>query len=180
MAGVDAPRFDLAEAARGLDEAGVVDHDGDGVRDQDGQPFTIHLIVPTTSSEQEKIASVVADELRKIGVRFEVMPLEWSQFRHAIESHDFELAAIEWTIDAEPDLFPLFHSTALTESLNYGGYTNSNVDRLLEQLRNSTGDRNQSLHAIVAQIRDDEPYTFLFSPLIVAIVKKGTVNVVPT
>ncbi len=180
MVDLDAPHFDLAEAARDLDSAGVVDTDGDGVRDQDGQPFTIHLIVPTTSTEQEKIASVVADELRKIGVRFEVMPLEWSQFRRALELHDFELAAIEWTIDADPDLFPLFHSTAATGSLNYGGYSNPNVDRLLEALRANAGDRNQSLHQIVAQIRDDEPYTFLFSPLIVALVKKGTVNVAPT
>ena len=173
MADIAAPHFDLAEAARDLDSAGIVDTDGDGVREMDGQPFTIHLIVPTTSTEQEKIASVVADELRKIGVRFEVLPLEWSQFRRAIELHDFELAAIEWTIDAEPDLFPLFHSTAASGSLNYGGYSNANVDRLLEALRSDTGDRNEMQHDIVTQIRDDEPYTFLFSPLIVAIVRKG-------
>jgi peptide/nickel transport system substrate-binding protein len=180
MANVDAPQFDLAAAARDLDSAGIVDTDGDGVRDQDGLPFTIHLIVPTTSTEQEKIASVVAEELRKVGVRFEVMPLEWSQFRRAIELHDFELAAIEWTIDAEPDLFPLFHSTASTGSLNYGGYSNPNVDRMLEALRNNAGDRNKTLHDIVTQIRGDEPYTFLFSPLIVAIVRKGALNVMPT
>ncbi len=173
------PKFDLAEAARDLDAAGIVDQNGDGVREQDGAPFVIRLIVPTTSTEQEKIASVVADELRKIGVTLEVMPLEWSQFRRAIENHDFELAAIEWTIDAEPDLFPLFHSTSSTGSLNYGGYSNPLVDRALEAAR--AGDhRVDHLHDVATLLRDDEPYTFLFAPLVVAVVKKGTVNVRPT
>ncbi len=78
------------------------------------------------------------------------------------------------------DLFPLFHSTASTGSLNYGGFADPNVDRALEDLRSGAGDRNKTLHDIVTTIRDDEPYTFLFSPLIVAIVKKGALNVAPT
>ena len=174
------PTFDPALAARDLDDAGIVDRDGDGVRDQDGAPFTLRLIVPSTSSEQERIASVVVDELRKIGVRLEVMPLEWSQFRRALESHDFELAAIEWTIDAEPDLFPLFHSTELAGSLNYGAYSSSAVDHALEEQRRGGAGRMESLHDVAMRVRADEPYTFLFSPLVVAIVKKGAVNVAPT
>jgi peptide/nickel transport system substrate-binding protein len=179
MQGIASPKFDLAEAGRDLDAAGIVDENGDGVREQDGAPFVLRLIVPTTSTEQEKIASVVADELRKIGVTLEVMPLEWSQFRRAIENHDFELAAIEWTIDAEPDLFPLFHSTATTGSLNYGAYSNPLVDRALEAAR--AGDhRVDHLHDVATLLRDDEAYTFLFAPLVVAVVKKGAVNVRPT
>ncbi|MEO8876075.1 MAG: ABC transporter substrate-binding protein [Polyangiaceae bacterium] len=180
MQGVTAPAFDPALAARDLDDAGIIDHDGDGVREQDGIPFSLRLIVPTTSTEQERIASVVSDQLRKIGVRLEVMPLEWSQFRRALESHDFELAAIEWTIDAEPDLFPLFHSTETAGSLNYGAYSSHDVDRALEEQRRGGVGRVESLHEVTMRIRGDEPYTFLFSPLIVAIVKKGSVNVAPT
>ena len=180
MAGIDPPRFDPSEAKKLLDDAGIVDHDGDGMREQDGVPFKLQLIVPTTSSEQERIASVVADELRKIGVVLEVMPLEWSQFRRALETHTFEIAAIEWTIDRDPDLFPLFHSTERAGSLNYGGYADPDVDRALEDARLAPDRKVDLYRQVAARIRRDEPYTFLFSPLIVAIARKNTVNVTPT
>ena len=180
MAGIDPPRFDPTEAKKLLDDAGIVDHDGDGMREQDGAPFKLQLIVPTTSSEQERIASVVADELRKIGVVLDVMPLEWSQFRRALETHAFEIAAIEWTIDRDPDLFPLFHSTESAGSLNYGAYADPDVDRALEDARLSPDRKVELYRQVAARIRRDEPYTFLFSPLIVAIARKNTLNVAPT
>ncbi|MEO8797638.1 MAG: ABC transporter substrate-binding protein, partial [Polyangiaceae bacterium] len=180
LAGLAPPMYDPLAAARELDAAGVVDHDGDGIREQNGVPFTLKLIVPTTSTDQARIASVVADELRKLGVILEVVPLEWSQFRRALETHSFELAAIEWTIDREPDLFPLFHSTQSAGALNYGGYADAEVDRLLEDQRRGAGDHRATLRAVTERIRRDEPYTFLFSPLVVAIVRKGTLNVTPT
>lgn len=180
LAGLAPPTYDPSAAARELDAAGIVDRDGDGVREQGGVPFTLRLLVPTTSVDQARIASVVADELRRLGVVLEIVPLEWSQLRRALETHAFELAAIEWTIDREPDLFPLFHSTQSAGSLNYGGYADAEVDRLLEDLRGGAGDRSAALRAVTEHIRRDEPYTFLFSPLVVAIVKKGVVNATPT
>ncbi|HEX7664403.1 MAG TPA: ABC transporter substrate-binding protein, partial [Polyangiaceae bacterium] len=180
LADLPIPAYDPAAAARELDAAGVVDHDGDGIREQNGAPFSLKLLVPTTATEQARIASVVADELRKIGVVLEVVPLEWSQLRRALETHTFELAAIEWTIDHEPDLFPLFHSTQSAGSLNYGGYADADVDRLLEDQRKGAPDHVATLRAVTEKLRQDEPYTFLFSPLVVAIVKKGAVGARPT
>ena len=107
------------------------------------------------------------------------------QLLEKLASHDFDLAAMEWSIDNDPDLFPLYHSTQLVGSLNYGGYADHDVDGWLEQLRAGAGggpppDKTVLLHEVVARVRRDEPTTFLFSPLTLAIVRKGTQNVVPT
>jgi peptide/nickel transport system substrate-binding protein len=180
--GVEPPRFDPVEAAKLLDEAGIVDQNGDGVRDQDHMPFKLTLIYPASSRQQERAATVVADELRRIGVLLELEPLEWAQFMRRLETHDFELASIQWSIDAEPDLYPLFHSTQVAGALNYGGYSEPAVDAWLEALRSEEqpSRRNELLHALVLRLREDEPYSFLFSPLVVGIVRRGAVGVTPT
>jgi peptide/nickel transport system substrate-binding protein len=182
LAGVEAPRFDTAEAGRLLDEAGILDKDGDGVRDWEGQPMQLTLVYPASSRQEERLATVVADELRRLGVTLELSPLEWAEFMRRIETHDFELAAIEWSIDSEPDLYPLFHSSQAAGGLNYGSYANADVDALLEELRSETlqGRRHSLLHAIVERLRADEAYTFLFSPTVQAVVRRGMAGVTPT
>ena len=182
LAGVEAPRYDPAEAARLFEEAGLRDVDGDGKRDRNGAPFTLTLLYPASSRQQERAATVVADELRRLGVTLELVPLEWAQFLRRLEAHDFELAAIQWSIDAEPDLFPLFDSTQVAGSLNYGGYADPQVDGWLEALRKElpVAQRIELLHDVVLRVRRDEPYTFLFSPVTLAVVRRGAHAVAPT
>ena len=177
-----APVFDRAAAARELDLAQVIDRDADGRRDFEGAPLVLRLIYPATSRQGARVASVVADELRKLGVTLEIAPLEWAQFLKQLETHEFELAAIEWTIDTEPDLFPLFHSSQVAGSLNYGGYADPDVDAWLVDLRReqSPPRRAELLRNVVDRVRRDEPYTFLFSPLTLAVVRKGAHGVAPS
>lgn len=188
LEGIAPPSYAPKRAAEELDAAGLVDKDHDGRRDgKDGAPFTLRLFYPTTARQQARIASVVAEELRRIGVTLDLVPLEWGQLLQKLESHDFDLAAMEWTIDNDPDLFPLYHSTQLVGALNYGGYADRDVDGWLEQLRaggapdaSASPGKTELLHEVVARIRRDEPTTFLFSPMTLAIVRKGARNVVPT
>jgi peptide/nickel transport system substrate-binding protein len=182
LAGIEAPRFDPAEAARSLGEAGIADTNGDGVRDWEGQPFRLTLIYPSSSRQQERAATVIADELRRLGVDLKLSPVEWAEFLHRVEAHDFELASIEWSIDANPDLFTLFHSTQVAGGLNYGGYADADVDLWLDELRSEPRRerRTELLHALVARLRRDEPYTFLFSPIVQAVVRRGALRVTPT
>jgi peptide/nickel transport system substrate-binding protein len=182
LAGIDPPTYDPVLAGHLLDQAGIVDVNGDGKRDRDGAPFSLSLLYPSSSRQQERVATVIADELRHIGLMMDLVPLEWAQFLRRLESHDFEIAAIQWSIDAEPDLFPLLHSTQVAGSLNYGGYADHDVDGWLEELRTalSPDRRNQLLHEVAVRLRRDEPDTFLFSPLTLALVHRGAYGVAPT
>jgi len=92
LAGIDPPRYDATEAARLLGEAGITDTNGDGVRDWGGQSFRLTLIYPASSRQQERAATVIAEELRRLGVDLKLAPVEWAEFLHRLELHDFELA----------------------------------------------------------------------------------------
>jgi peptide/nickel transport system substrate-binding protein len=182
LAGIDPPRFDPAEAGRLFDQAGITDKNGDGIRDWNGAPAKFTLIYPASSRQQERSATVIADELRRLGVTLELMPVEWAEFLRRAETHDFELAAIEWSIDGEPDLYPLFHSSQVEGGLNYGSYVSKDVDGWLDELRAETTreKRTELLHQIALRLRADEAYIFLFSPLQQAVVKRGAAGVGPT
>ena len=182
LARIDPPRFDPAEAARLLADAGIVDTNGDGVRDWEGQSFRLTLIYPSSSRQQERAATVIAEELRRLGVDLKLAPVEWAEFLHRLESHDFELASIEWSIDANPDLYTLFHSSQAAGGLDYGGYADKDVDAWLDELRSEPRRerRTELLHAVVGRLRRDEPYTFLFSPIVQAVVRRGARGVTPT
>jgi peptide/nickel transport system substrate-binding protein len=182
LAGIEPPRFDLAEAGRLLDEAGVLDRNGDGIREWGNMPAKLTLIYPSSSRQQERAATVVADELRRLGVTLELSPIEWAEFLHRLDTHDFEIAAIEWSINGEPDVYPLFHSSQSAGGLNYGSYANKEVDGWLAELRTDTpgAERTDLLHRIVDRLRADEAYTFLFSPIMQAVVRRGAAGVTPT
>src|SRR6266511_717777 len=68
--------YDTAQAGRILNAKGWRDHDGDGVRDKDGQPLTFHILVPTSSSLRRQYARLLQEQYRGIGVHVEVDELE--------------------------------------------------------------------------------------------------------
>ncbi len=73
--------FDLEKAKSLLDEAGLRDTNGDGVREVDGKPFALKVNVPLNRYLKGKeISEAVASNLRKIGIDMEIIPLEWSVF----------------------------------------------------------------------------------------------------
>ena len=51
-----------------LDEAGWIDHDGDGIRDKDGVPFRFKLSYPSGNETIERIVKMIKDDTAKIGV----------------------------------------------------------------------------------------------------------------
>ncbi len=79
--GVKAYPHDPEKARALLAEAGLEDSDGDGVLEANGEPFELRLDVPAARYLKGKeIAESVAANFRAVGVKVEVIPLEWSVF----------------------------------------------------------------------------------------------------
>lgn len=71
--------FDLEQATALLDEAGIVDSDGDGVRDRDGKEMVLSylsVLDPIVQETQE----IIRSDLAQIGVRVEKNPVAESVF----------------------------------------------------------------------------------------------------
>ncbi|NJN66437.1 MAG: peptide ABC transporter substrate-binding protein [Chloroflexaceae bacterium] len=71
--------YRLDQAAALLDEAGWVDHDGDGIRDKDG--VIMHVLFQTaTGSVRQKTQEIVKQSLEAIGVEVELKSIDSAAF----------------------------------------------------------------------------------------------------
>lgn len=92
--GTPAPKADPNRALSELAQAGFrLDH---GVlRDSRGQAVRFSLIVPASNRERVQIANFIQEDLRKIGMTVDVVPLDFNSYvDHLLHRHDFEATLI--------------------------------------------------------------------------------------
>jgi peptide/nickel transport system substrate-binding protein len=121
-------RHDRAEAKRLLDEAGYRDPDGDGPKPR------FALTYKTSQNElRRRIAAVIQEQLRQVGIAVAVQSLEWGTFFSDIRKGNFQLYSLTWVGIADPDILHYaFHSAQVPpEGANRGRYANPELDRLV-------------------------------------------------
>jgi len=159
--------YDPARAASLLAEAGWLDQDGDGVREQEGRKLVFILLVKDDLRHQEIGAHLAAD-WAQVGVQAEVQPVSFSGLvTDFLGPRAFEAALVDWKQTGDPDPFPQWHSSQSEGSgQNYGGWRNEAVDPLLEQARQITDETTrQELYAQFQSIYAQElPSLPLFFP----------------
>jgi len=160
--------FDPAKAKRLLAAAGWEDHDGDGVLDKDGQPFAFTIVTNQGNAARIKTAVIVQEWLKQIGIQVKVRAVEWAAFlKNFIDAQDFEAVVLGWTTPPDPDPYAVWHSSK-TESggLNFIGFKNAEVDRLIEEGRTTFDQevRRRAYFRFQEIIHEEQPYTFLYVP----------------
>jgi peptide/nickel transport system substrate-binding protein len=179
---IEAVPYAVAEAKQLLAEEGWTDANGDGWLDKNGEIFTFSLKTNVNNQLRSDIAVIVQDQWRKIGVKTEIEPIEWSTMVNELRSGNFTAYMGGWSTAFSVDLTPIFHSSAV-EMFNFINYANPDVDLLIETGRE---EMNRSRAAAIWQeaqkkVYDDQPYTFLFwKDNVVAISNRfGNVNPIP-
>ncbi|MDM8568641.1 hypothetical protein QUF50_03845, partial [Thiotrichales bacterium HSG1] len=80
----------------------------------------------------------------------------------------------------DPDLYQIWHSSqAGNDQLNFVGYKNPQVDKLIVQIRQEYDFATQQnlTHQLHALLADEHPYTFLYAPLSNLVLDKKIVKV---
>lgn len=133
--GIPPLRHDPREAGRLLDAAGRRDPDGSG-------PGTRFRLTYKTSQNElrRRIAAVIQEQLRKVGIAVEIQSLEWGTFFSDIQKGNFQMYSLTWVGILDPDIYHYaFHSGQIPPAgANRGGYRNQEVDRLVEEGRRET------------------------------------------
>ncbi len=159
--------YDPAAAARLLDEAGW-QPGPDGIRVKDGRRMSFTLIVNQANEERKDIATLVQDNLRKLGVEVKVEIYEWTVFiNRFINKQEFEATVLGWVTPPDYDVFQVWHSSqSHPEQLNFVSYKNPRVDELIQQIRQEYNREKikQMAGEIQQLIYKDQPYLFLFVP----------------
>ena len=132
--------FDPAKAKQLLEEAGF----GDG--------FKASIKVSPTYPLEIKMAELIAEAAREIGVEFEIVQLEWSTWIEQVVSqgdYEAEIVLISGGIDPD-DFFYQWHHSG--EIFNIWRYSTDELDALLDEGRQAQSQDERK--EIYAQVQD--------------------------
>ncbi len=160
--------YNPERAKRLLAEAGWKEKNGAGILVKDGKPFQFVIITNQGNAERAKTLQIIQQRLKDVGIEVKPRIIEWAAFlSQYIDKRNFDAVIMGWTIGQDPDLYDVWHSSKTgPKELNFIGYSNPEVDRLLEEGR-STFDwrkRRRSYFRIQEIFAEDQPYTFLYVP----------------
>ncbi len=173
---VAAPSYDPEAAKALLEESGWTDTDGDGYVDKDGQKLTISWLTYPTRLEQPKLAEYAQSTLKDIGIEVEVNNTADHRTFASEGNFDVYVSSTTTAPTGDPEYF--FTSTVTSEAAkNYGKYSNSELDEVVQQLHGSFDSEERSELAVQAQqmILDDAAFFFV-SHLNMGIVTKANVS----
>ncbi len=109
------------EARRLLDEAGLLDTDGDGWREHDGLPIFLSLVTSANSPLREAVAKQIAADLAQVGLQVEVVPLPASELYSAdgpLYQRTFQLALFGWIAGPHPRGWELWSCAGVPSEAN--------------------------------------------------------------
>lgn len=161
--------FDPQKAVKLLAESGWKDHDGDGILDRNGRPFSFTLLTSQGNDLRIKTATIIQYRLKQIGINMEIRTVEWATFiKEFVDKRRFEALLLGWNIVQDPDLFDVWHSSKIEgRGLNFVGYGNPELDSLLVRGRRTMDrTRRKRIYDRVQEIlHRDQPYCFLYVPM---------------
>lgn len=124
-------------------------------------------------------ASVIVDQFKKLGLKFEQQSFEWGTFYSDIKSGNFELATSKWIGLVDADIYrQAFDSQETPPGRNRGYYKNSKVDELVEKaLRTEDFTKRRELYFEAEKIIFEEiPVIPLWYDFDVAIISRRIHN----
>lgn len=159
--------YDPERAIGLLDASGWMDSDNDRIRDQDDQELEFTLLVSTDPTMQA-VGQLVAQQWAQVGIDVTVRKVTNEVLTDQIYSRDFDAALTEVGLLADPDPYPLWHSTQAEESgQNFSGFASPEADQAMEEARLTSDQerRTELYHAFQRIFADEVPSLLLYYPV---------------
>ena len=160
--------YDPKHAAELLAEAGWKEKNSDGILVKDGKPFKFTILTNQGNQQRLMTAQIVQQRLRQVGIDVKIRIVEWAAFlKEFVNKGNFEVVMLAWSISQDPDMYDIWHSSKNKPGeLNFIGYNNPEVDRLLVEGRNTFDieKRKRAYFRIQEILAAEQPYTFLYVP----------------
>lgn len=128
-------------------------------------PLAITLTT-SDSPELKKTAELLRDQWQKGGVRVILNILNTDDIQSVIRNRDYEALLFGEIIKVNPEPFIFWHSSEIkAPGLNLALYSNKDIDKILEKLRQTFDEKEKTelLAAFQDQIVEDAPAVFLFN-----------------
>lgn len=164
-------KFDPARAKALLAEAGWADTDGDGILDKviNGKktPFEFTFMNPSGNEAAKQATLVIAEQMKKVGIKVDIAAFEWSIFIENTRTHKFDAALSNTGGNAsEDDPYQQWHSSqAANKGFNTFSFKNAEADKLIEMNRTEfdKAKRAEYMKRFQQIVYEEQPVTFLWS-----------------
>jgi peptide/nickel transport system substrate-binding protein len=171
------PRDQDPAAARALlEDAGFTQSDGAWTTPQ-GEPLAVRLAAPRGLESAQEVVINLQSQLVGQGVQVQVEFLDEAAWKGRIwRQHDFDLVLGQWSFDRSEDIREQFHSTG---TRNFGSYASEDVDRLLDEARDSRDptEKKARLREVHRRVHEDTPMIFLWTMDSYSAIDTGVRNV---
>jgi peptide/nickel transport system substrate-binding protein len=159
--------YDLDRARQLLAEAGWKDRDGDGlVENVEGKPFAFTIQTNQGNEERKKIAEIIQQRLKDIGVKADIQVIEWASFvSEYLKKRRFEAVVMGFGVGTDPDQYVIWHSSQMgPDQMNRLSFSNPEVDTLLEDGRASCHEAQRVTYYQRFQqvLAEEQPMIFLY------------------
>lgn len=178
--------YDPIRAKKILAEEGWSDIDGDGILEKtiDGKivKFSFSLSYFVKNPTTKATAEFVADSLKKVGIDCRPKGLDLPDLSSSLDDKSFEALTLAWALGTPPeDPRQLWHSSqaALRGSSNVVSFVNREADAIIDALdyEYDPEKRLKLYHQFDAIMHEEQPYTFLYTPLVKFIYRSRLQNV---
>jgi peptide/nickel transport system substrate-binding protein len=169
---------DIEGAKALLDEAGIVDSDGDGYRELDGQKLSYNAVCPNGWSDWQAAIEIVAAAGEKIGIEITTYFPEWSVYQTVFTEgtqEEYDIFMV-WSDGAGPTqpwgrvrqlMNPGFAGASGNWNGNWGGYVNPRIGEIIAEIPQTTDEaRLVELYTEATEIylTDVPSFTLMYRP----------------
>ncbi len=155
-------------ARRKLDSLGWIDSNGDGVRDRNGIPLEFTLEVPGSSKARTRMAVLVQEQMKQVGVKMNIDQLDFPAFIAKEGSRTFDAVFGAWHVEASPGSIRQTWGSAgaAKGGTNYGSYSSPAFDAQVDSALAAGTFAGRRAHFTSAYriINDDAPAIWLAEP----------------
>lgn len=168
--GVQQVAFDTDKAISILKEAGyTIPSEGGWIRSKDGEPLSFEMVHPDVDPYPE-IAQTIKENWEKIGVEVKLKAVPYTELlEDYLEPRTYEAALVELNLarSPDPDPYPFWHQTQITDGQNYAGWDDRQASEYLERARvkSEIDERTRLYRNFQFRFNQELPALLLFYPI---------------
>jgi ABC-type transport system substrate-binding protein len=151
-----------------LDSAGIVDTNGDGIRELEGQELVLEYSSYVSSTWQTAAETHLAN-LREIGIEATYQQYDFATLIGNADEGNFSMMTLGWGTDyPDPENFMILFETKNWPDPNHARYSSTAFDQLAEDAKKETDvAKRLDMYKQMTQILQDEnPHWWFFHPRI--------------
>jgi peptide/nickel transport system substrate-binding protein len=167
--GIEPLPHDPARAGRLLDEAGWVDRDGDGIREDAQRQRLSFTMLSSDDALRRAVVEVVQAQLRRVGADVQVRVMEFQTMLQRHRGRDFDAVFTNWELDnfnVASAPMSLFHSRQadIERSPNRSSVRIPRLDAAMERgmLATEAGAQRAAWLEFARILQEEQPFTFMF------------------